>query len=96
MADRGFDIEEDLPDGVTLNIPAFLKGKTQLDLGEELETRRIASVRVHVERAINRVKNFRILQSIFPLSMAPDLNKVWLICCYLVNFLPPLIAQNEE
>ncbi|XP_057291809.1 uncharacterized protein LOC130614396 [Hydractinia symbiolongicarpus] len=96
MADRGFDIEEDLPDGVTLNIPAFLKGKTQLDLGEELETRRIASVRVHVERAINRVKNFRILQSIFPLSMAPDLNKVWVICCYLVNFLPPLIAQNEE
>ncbi|XP_057293202.1 uncharacterized protein LOC130621831 [Hydractinia symbiolongicarpus] len=77
MADRGFDIEEDLPDGVTLNIPAFLKGKTQLDLGEELETRRIASVRVHVERAINRVKNFKILQSIFPLSMAPDLNKVW-------------------
>ncbi|XP_057302699.1 uncharacterized protein LOC130636867 [Hydractinia symbiolongicarpus] len=96
MADRGFDIEEDLPDGVTLNIPAFLKGKTQLDLGEELETRRIASVRVHVERAINRVKNFRILQSIFPLSMAPDLNKVWVICCYLVNFLPPLMEQNEE
>lgn len=24
MPDRGFDISEDLPEGVTLNIPAFL------------------------------------------------------------------------
>ena len=31
MADRGFDIEADLmPLGVKLNIPPFLKGKTQL------------------------------------------------------------------
>ena len=96
MADRGFNIEEDLPDGVNLNIPAFLNGKAQLELHDELETRRIASVRVHVERAINRVKNFRILQSIFQLSMAQDLNKVWVICCYLVNFLPPLIDQNDQ
>ena len=32
MADRGFDIESDLPSGVTLNIPPFLDGKDQLSL----------------------------------------------------------------
>lgn len=32
MADRGFDIQDDLtPLGVKLNIPPFLKGKSQLD-----------------------------------------------------------------
>ena len=33
MADRGFDIKEDMPDGVSLNIPApFLNGCTQRSL----------------------------------------------------------------
>ena len=56
MADRGFDIEDDLP-VTTLNIPPFLNGKDQLSLEEEVRTRKIASVRVHVERAIARIKN---------------------------------------
>ena len=94
MADRGFDIGDDLPKNVSLNIPPFLDGKPQLNLKEELETRKIASVRVHVERAIERIKNYRILQTVFPLSMAPELNKIWVICCYLVNFLPPLIVDK--
>ena len=35
MADRGFDIMEDLaPIGVRLNIPPFLRGKGQLDSKE--------------------------------------------------------------
>ena len=51
MADRGFDLEGDLPRGISLNIPPFLDGKPQLDVEGEIETRRIASVRVHVERA---------------------------------------------
>ena len=56
MADRGFDIEEDLPPNVTLNIPPFLNCKNQLSLEEEVATRKVASVRVHVERAIARIK----------------------------------------
>ena len=59
MADRGFDIADDLPSGVTLNIPAFLNGNDLLTLEEETSTRKIASARVHVERAIVRIKNYR-------------------------------------
>ncbi len=95
MADRGFEIANDLPNGVDLNIPPFLRGKEQLSAMEEAETRKIASVRIHVERAICRVKTFRILSTVFPLSMAADLNKIWIICCYLTNFLPPII-DNES
>ena len=68
MADWGFDLENDLPAGVTLNIPAFLDGKDQLRAEGEIVTRRIASVRVHVERAIARMKSFRILKQVFPLK----------------------------
>ena len=51
-ADRGFAILDDLPKGVSLNIPAFMNGKDQLSVEEETDTRRIASLRIHVERAI--------------------------------------------
>ena len=50
MADKGFDIQDDLtPIGVKVNIPSFLKSKQQLDAGEMVEKRRIASLRIHVE-----------------------------------------------
>ena len=53
MADRIFDIESDLiAVGVKLNIPPFLKGKSQLLEKEMVETRHIALVHIHVERAI--------------------------------------------
>ena len=53
MADRGFDIQHILASkNVTLNIPPFMRGKQQLSL-EEVETRAIASVRIHVERQSN-------------------------------------------
>ena len=39
MADRGFNIMEDLaPHGVKVNIPPFLRGKSQLDQRELIET----------------------------------------------------------
>ena len=95
MADKGFDIADDLPHGISLNIPPFLRGKDSLSIEEEKETRKIASVRIHVERAIARIKTFKILSTVFPLSMAVELNKIWVICAYLTNFLPPLIADDK-
>ena len=73
MADRGFEIDHSLlPNGVTINIPPFLRGKDHLTIDEEQETREIASARIHVERAIARIKTFRILNSMFPITMATD------------------------
>ena len=94
MADRGFDIGDDLPTGVTLNIPPFLDGKPQLSVEEESVTRKIASVWVHVERAISRIKNYRILNQVIPISLSDDLDNIWTICSYLTLFLPPLIVEG--
>ncbi|XP_077523639.1 uncharacterized protein LOC144134651 [Amblyomma americanum] len=88
MADRGFLIEDDLRQlGVKLNMPPMLNGRTQLSLADELATRQIASLRIHVERVIRELKNFRILRAVFPNVMAEKLNKIWKICCYLNNFM---------
>ena len=58
MADRVVDIENDMRAGVALNIPPFVNGASQLSLSAETKTRKIASLRVYVERAIGRIKHF--------------------------------------
>ena len=61
MADKGFNIADLLESkGVTLNIP-LRKNAEQFDDTELVETRRIASLRIHIERAFSRVKAFKAL-----------------------------------
>ena len=76
MANKGFDIEEDLPSGLSLNIPPFLRGKDCLSTEEEQQIRHVAVLKIHVERAISRIKTYRILHHVFPNSMAADQNKI--------------------
>ena len=91
MADHGFDIQDDLAlRGVKLNIPPFLKGKSQLSESELVETRRIASVRIHVEWAMERIKNFHIFDRAIPSSMFNIVNQAFFVCAVLSNFHPPL------
>ncbi|XP_020898606.1 uncharacterized protein LOC110237362 [Exaiptasia diaphana] len=93
MADRGFEIRDLLmARGCSLNIPPFMRCKDRLDPEEETETREIAAVRIHVERAIERIKNYNILSQIIPNSMAEDLNKIWKVCSYLTNFKGNLVT----
>ena len=60
MADRGFTIEEELREkGTGLYIPSFLGSKrSQLTAEEVTSTHRIAEAPIHVERAIERIKEF--------------------------------------
>jgi len=91
MADRGFEIEEDLMlIGVRLNIPMFLCGKKQLSENELVSTRRIASLWMHVERAMERIKNFHIFDRTIPSSLTDIADRIFFVCYILTNFLPPL------
>ena len=91
MADRGFDIEEDLLlKGVKLNIPPFLREKAQSSTTELIETRRIASLRIHAERAMERIKNFHVFDRPLPASFTDIANRMFFVCCVLSNFQPPL------
>ena len=92
MADRGFTIKDMLKDlNIELNIPPFLDGRRQLPPQEVESGRKIASLRVHVERAIGRIKTFSILKGVIPLSMARITNQTVCICAFLANFHPALV-----
>ena len=92
MADKGFDIKDVLaPRGVHLNIPPFLSQKQQLSSKQVMETHRIAELRIHVERAIGRIKSFRILQGVIPITLADIASDVFLVCALITNFGTPVV-----
>ena len=95
MADRGLDISNILPDGVTLNIPPSKGSRSQLAAPETEETSRIAAVRIHVERAIGRIKNYHILDGVIPLSTTQVTDQIFNVCSYLTNFMPPLVDEPK-
>ena len=71
LAARGFNIEEDIAmKGASLRIPEFTNGKIQLS-GEDVErSRKIANVRIHVERVIGFLRQkYTILQSTIPINL---------------------------
>ena len=92
LADRGFDISDSV--GMFqahLQIPAFTKGKNQLEVEE---TRSIANVRIHVERVIGCVRQkFSILKETIPIDMinkrvgeeCPLIDRIARVCCALCN-----------
>ncbi len=95
MADKGFDISYDVfARGCTLNIPPFVRNN-KMSKHNVIVTRKIASVRVHVERAIGRIKNFHILCGTIPLSIASHADSIWFICCALTLFHPPLVFDIQ-
>ena len=97
MADRGFTIKQTLQEmGVELNIPPFLEGRQQLPAKEIQKGRRIASLRIHVERAIGRIKTFTILKQILPITFARLSNQIVCVCAYLSNFKPVLIPPESQ
>ena len=92
MADRGFTIKDHIEKiGAKLNIPPFLDGRQQLQPEDISTGRRIASLRIHVERVIGRVKNYSILKGVLPLSMSRIANQIVYVCAFLVNFQPILL-----
>lgn len=93
MADKGFTISDLLePIGVGLNIPPFVGSRSQQEPSEVIATQEIASERIHVERAINKVKNFQIFNQVIPLSLAGSLNQMWTVCAMLTNLQNPIIS----
>ena len=91
MADRGFTIA-DLLDmkGVALNIPP-MKVSDQFTQRELTTTRRIATLRIHVERAIGRINNFKLLSDI-PNSMTRIADQMFFVYTMPSNFHSPLCS----
>ncbi|KAK3083832.1 hypothetical protein FSP39_003835 [Pinctada imbricata] len=95
MADKGFLISDlTTPKGVDLIIPPFKSKKKAFTPREVRQTKDIANLRIHVERQMERIKNFRILQGVMPISMASQSSKIWKLCTRLTNLQPPLVLTK--
>ena len=65
LVDKGFDITYDcMVRGAKLLIPPFLCKNTQLSKKKVIVTRKIAHLRIHIERAIGRIKLFNPLSAV--------------------------------
>ena len=99
MADRGFNIRDLLTSkNATLNMPPFTRrapngNKKKLNVDEIKQTRNIAKLRIHVERAIERLKNFRMLSNIIPQNCNALLPQMIIVGAFMCNLLPPLVKK---
>ena len=102
MADRGFTVSVGLKQA-RLVIPAFTKGKSQLDSVDVDQTRGIANVRIYVECVIGLLRRkFAILEGTLPTDYlisnhencdrhTPLVDHVIRVCAAFVNFCPPFV-----
>ena len=94
MADKGFLISDlCTPRGVSLIIPPFNKQKKRFLPHEVEATKTIANLSIHAEREIERIKNFRVLTGVVPISIASQASKIWKICVRLTNLSAPLVKR---
>jgi len=92
LADRGFLISEEIASrNCFLSIPAFTKGQNQLTQQQVETSRSISRLRIHVERAIGRLKKFKILSTQMSLRMVPHCDNILTICSAISNLQPPLV-----
>ncbi|GFO49467.1 nuclease harbi1 [Plakobranchus ocellatus] len=101
LADREFDISESVAlKHAEVKIPAFTKGRKQLPASEIIATRKLARLRIHVERVIGSARNkYSILQSTIPITFLQSrddddcviLDKIVTVCFSLLNLCPALV-----
>ena len=94
FADKGFLIQDIVPEGVSVNIPPFLQNG-KFTSSEIRATTNIAKCRIHVERANARLKDFKILNFVPP-YLRCYADKVFQVCAALVNLQFPLIKEGCE
>ena len=97
MADKGFSIEEEC---ASMNIelykpPVFSKFKKQFEPEEAETCRRIARARVHVERTIQRIRLYKILNERLDWLFLESIDKILSIVCALVNLSPSVLSDER-
>ena len=92
MADKGFNCQDELASvGASLVTPAFLKGSHQFSKSDTEYNKKVASLRIHVERLMERIKNWHIFDHRIPVVLSPIASDILIVVCALSNFHPPLI-----
>jgi hypothetical protein len=92
MADKGFNIQDLLALHHVRLISPPIMHKDNVGTHAATMTRRVATKRIHIERIIQRLKSFGILQGVIPLTMKSYIDSIVSVCAALVNLQPQIIA----
>lgn len=97
LADKGFPgitstIDEN-GRGILLVMPPFLRNP-EFSEEEVEETYKVASLRIHIERIMQRIRIYDILNK-FSISMFPHADDIVFMCCILANLQPPIIKNSD-
>lgn len=94
MVDKGFLID-DICETFKIKLirPPFLKKQSQLTAEQAILNSKIAAARVHIERANQRIKIFKILNSKLQWSLVKKINHIFIIACGLTNLSSPILAD---
>lgn len=93
MVDRGFDVQADMdPYNVKVVIPPFLKQRSRLTPQEEIYGKRVSRARGHVERAIRRLKSWKLLGRHLSHDLSGMISQIVFVTACLVNFERPILT----
>ncbi|XP_046750604.1 uncharacterized protein LOC124413861 [Diprion similis] len=96
LADKGFPqiqtkVEEK---NAIFAMPPFCN-KNQFTPEEVDDNYNIASVRIHIERVNQRIKDFSILSKV-PVSLLPHVDEIVFVICAIINIQKPLFNQEKS
>ena len=78
----------------TRSVPLCARVKAQMTKAECKTAKDIANLRIRVERAINRIKAFRILKSILSIPILHSIDDIVKTCAALCNLKPLLFKDS--
>ena len=80
----------------TFNVPPGARAKSQMTAAECKRTKTVTNLRIHVERAINRIKEFKLLKNIMPMNILPLADDIIKVCAALCNTQLPLVKNTRK
>ncbi|XP_018516009.1 uncharacterized protein LOC108872680 isoform X2 [Lates calcarifer] len=91
MADKSLDVG-DVLDVISVNFvtPTFSWPNGQLNKDNMTHTQDISCLKIHVARAISRVKEYHIFDDV-PSALCGSVSQLWTVCALLTNFHGPLV-----
>ena len=97
LFDKGFNVQDlFLPYHVKCVIPPFVRMKRQFTRSEVYHGKRISKARIHIERVIGRLKEFRILDNTLPITLIDLCDHIWTIAGAITNMQPPLVGLKRN
>ena len=86
LFDKGFNVQDlFLQYKVTARTPPLIRSERQFSPSEVAVRKRIARARVHIERVIGRLKEFRLLDHTSLLNLVDLVDEIWINSCAITN-----------